>query len=128
MIRTATGGSHTRALLGCAGRKSEFEAPVSDRVGTSSSPRSHDKALRARNDRRAPTDCCFRLLAALSAGTAELLRAQQRLIRAVHRGSDVPTGIIGWRRAWTVSMISALSMPCRYTDVMPRLLWPAGAG
>ena len=70
----------------------------------------------------------FRLLAALSAGTAELLRAQQRLTRAVHRGSDVPTGIIGWRRAWTVSMISALSMPCRYTDVMPRLLWPAGAG
>jgi dihydrofolate reductase len=28
------------------------------------------------------------------------------------RGRDVLTGIIGSRRAWTVSMISALSMPC----------------
>ena len=27
-------------------------------------------------------------------------------------GGDVLAGIIGWRRAWTVSMISALSMPC----------------
>jgi hypothetical protein len=27
--------------------------------------------------------------------------------------SDVLTGTIGARRAWTVSMISALSMPCR---------------
>ena len=27
--------------------------------------------------------------------------------------SDTLTGIIGARRAWTVSMISALSMPCR---------------
>jgi len=25
----------------------------------------------------------------------------------------VVTGIIGWRRAWTVSMISASSTPCR---------------
>ena len=30
----------------------------------------------------------------------------------------------GARRAWTVSMISALSIPCRYTAVMPRLVWP----
>jgi hypothetical protein len=38
----------------------------------------------------------------------------------------VLTGIIGWRRAWTVSMTSAVSMPCRQTDMMPRLqLLPA---
>jgi hypothetical protein len=55
--------------------------------------------------------------------------------QAVQRGRDVLTGSIGWRRAWMVSMISALSMPCRYTDVLPRLLWSsersrdaAGAG
>jgi hypothetical protein len=29
------------------------------------------------------------------------------------RGGDPLTGIIGARRAWTASMISALSMPCR---------------
>jgi hypothetical protein len=28
-------------------------------------------------------------------------------------GRDALTGTIGARRAWTVSMISALSMPCR---------------
>jgi hypothetical protein len=32
---------------------------------------------------------------------------------AVQRRSELSTGIIGARRAWTVSMISALSMPCR---------------
>ena len=42
---------HTGALLGCSGRNSEAEAPVSDRAGTSSSPRSHDKALRRKRDR-----------------------------------------------------------------------------
>jgi hypothetical protein len=32
---------------------------------------------------------------------------------ADQRGDDALTGIIGARRAWTVSMISALSIPCR---------------
>jgi hypothetical protein len=35
-------------------------------------------------------------------------------------------GIIGWRRLWTVSMISALSMPCRWIEVMPRWLCRVG--
>jgi hypothetical protein len=38
------------------------------------------------------------------------------------RRSDALTGIIGARRACTVSLISPLSMPCRYTEVMPRSL------
>jgi hypothetical protein len=33
--------------------------------------------------------------------------------------------IMGVRRAWTVSMISAVSIPSRYTDVTPRLTWPS---
>jgi hypothetical protein len=42
------------------------------------------------------------------------LRDEQRGDSAVDPSrSDVPTGIIGARRAWTVSMISALSMPWR---------------
>jgi hypothetical protein len=39
-------------------------------------------------------------------------RGPQRGVR-VNAERDVVTGIIGARRAWTVSMISALSMPCR---------------
>jgi hypothetical protein len=39
--------------------------------------------------------------------------------------SDALTGIIGACRACTVSMISPLWMPCRYTDVIPRLLCPS---
>jgi hypothetical protein len=31
--------------------------------------------------------------------------------------------LIGARRAWTVAMFSSVSMPCRWIDVMPRLLW-----
>jgi hypothetical protein len=40
-------------------------------------------------------------------------RDTQRRAASYQRGGNVLTGIIGWRRAWTVSMISALSMPCR---------------
>jgi hypothetical protein len=36
--------------------------------------------------------------------------------------------IIGARRLWTVSMISAVSMPSRSTDVTPRLTWPSWRG
>jgi hypothetical protein len=56
-----------------------------------------------------------------------LLRDEQPFARLDQRARDLLTGIIGWRRKWTVSMISALSMPCRYTEVMPRLLWPIWA-
>jgi hypothetical protein len=42
------------------------------------------------------------------------LREEQRPRRAVDQSrSEALTGIIGARRAWTVSMISPLSMPCR---------------
>ena len=34
-----------------------------------------------------------------------------------YRLSPALAGSIGARRAWTVSMISWLSIPCRYTDV-----------
>jgi hypothetical protein len=46
---------------------------------------------------------------------------------ARYRGWRRPAlaGIIGARRAWTESMISALSIPCRYTDVIPRLACPS---
>ena len=40
---------------------------------------------------------------------------QHRRRTAGQRRGDRVTGIIGARRAWTVSMISALSMPRRYT-------------
>jgi hypothetical protein len=39
--------------------------------------------------------------------------------------SPLLAGIIGARRAWTASMISALSMPSRYTDVIPRFACPS---
>jgi hypothetical protein len=42
--------------------------------------------------------------------------------------SEALTGIIGPRRACTISMISPLSMPWRQTDVTPRLLWPIAFG
>jgi hypothetical protein len=42
-----------------------------------------------------------------------------------HGASELPTGTIGSRRACTLSMISALSIPCRYMLVMPRLVWPS---
>jgi hypothetical protein len=43
------------------------------------------------------------------------LRDEQRCDSAVDQSrSDVLTGIFGARRAWTVSMISALSIPWRY--------------
>jgi hypothetical protein len=48
-----------------------------------------------------------------------------RASRVDQSRSDALTGIMGERRAWTVSMISPLSMPCRYTEVMPRLLCPS---
>jgi hypothetical protein len=42
------------------------------------------------------------------------MRDKQRRRSAVDQSpSDALTGIIGARRAWTISMISALSMPCR---------------
>ena len=34
-------------------------------------------------------------------------------------------GVMGARWAWAVSMISALSMPCREIEVVPRLVWPS---
>jgi hypothetical protein len=40
------------------------------------------------------------------------------------RCSPALAGIIGGRRALIVSMISASSMPCRYTEVMPRSACP----
>ena len=44
---------------------------------------------------------------------------EQRARIAVDQSrSDALTGIIGARRACTVSMISPLSMPCRYTEVI----------
>ena len=57
--------------------------------------------LCARNESRAAVDAEYRV--ALREGGC--LWRQSR--------SDALTGIIGARRAWTVSMISALSMPCR---------------
>ena len=47
----------------------------------------------------------------LAAATA--MRDEQRRFDAGHRSSDVLTASIGARRAWTVSVISALSIPCR---------------
>jgi hypothetical protein len=42
------------------------------------------------------------------------MRDEQRRDSAVDQSrSDVLTGVIGARRAWTVSMISALSIPWR---------------
>ena len=43
------------------------------------------------------------------------------------------TCIIGARRAWIVSMISSISIPCRYTLVVetyecPSCLWITGSG
>jgi len=42
-------------------------------------------------------------------GSRQLLRRRSRR----HGASELSTGTIGARRAWTVSMISVLSMPCR---------------
>jgi hypothetical protein len=44
---------------------------------------------------------------------------------ARQRRTEALTGTIGAHRLGTVSMISAWSMPCRYIDVMPTLLWPS---
>jgi hypothetical protein len=53
------------------------------------------------------------------------LRDEQRPRWAVGQSrTEALTGIIGGRRAWTVSTISPLSIPCRHTDVIPRLLCP----
>jgi hypothetical protein len=49
----------------------------------------------------------------LSSAALAMRDEQRRNAAVVQSRSDVLTGIIGARRAWTVSMISALSMPCR---------------
>jgi hypothetical protein len=59
---------------------------------------------------------CLRLPGALPTARSRscALRDEQRRGSAAHQSrSDVLTGIIGARRAWTVSTISALSMPSR---------------
>jgi hypothetical protein len=46
-------------------------------------------------------------------GTLALARDPQPQCKVPGKaGREVVTGTIGARRAWTVSMISALSMPC----------------
>jgi hypothetical protein len=39
--------------------------------------------------------------------------------------SPADAEITGAGREWTVAMISELSMPCRYIEVIPRLAWPS---
>jgi hypothetical protein len=60
-----------------------------------------------------------------SASCSLLLRPTSSAEVGCQSRSDALIGIIGARRAWTVTMISGLSMPCRYTEVMPRSLWPS---
>ena len=60
-------------------------------------------------------------------GGEELARLPAAGSHSVQTCNELWTGTIGARRACTVSMISALSMPCRYTEVMPRLVcWICG--
>jgi hypothetical protein len=58
----------------------------------------------------APMDAARQLLMGGTVGAAAALADAP--LSGQPRGQAV-TGIIGARRAWTVSMISALSMPCR---------------
>src|SRR4051794_40750262 len=73
----------------------------------------------------APTRCRNGRTGAVRVGWLAHYRNARSAITRRQRSSVVRTGSNGARRACTVSMISALSMPWRYTDVMPRLLWPS---
>jgi hypothetical protein len=89
----------TRSLLGCTWRRESWtrasQAPASPR--TTAYLRQH----------RSPRPLGTR------SGGEEVARLPRRRSRSAHTRSELWTGTMGARRAWTLSMISALSMPWR---------------